>query len=74
MTMPTFEEASRLRAAIARDQTRYWLHMFWQPAKTKRELDRRERNWFWWGSIGWQAQLAARGVLLKLERSWANER
>ena len=74
MTLPTFEHASKLRAAIARDQTRHWWRMFWEPARTKRELDRRERLWFWWGSIGWQAELEARGVNTRLERNWAYER
>jgi hypothetical protein len=69
--MPTFNEASRMRAAIARDQTRHWRQLFWQPARTKKELDRRERLWFWWGSTGWQAELASRGVPIQLEQSWA---
>ena len=74
MTVPTFQQASRLRAAVARDQTSHWRRLFWEPARTKRELDRRERLWFWWGSTGWQAELEARGVNVRLEKSWANER
>ena len=70
----TFEQAARLRAAIARDQTTHWRRLFWQVAPTKKELDRRERNWFWWGSIGWQAELAARGIPISRERSFARER
>jgi len=68
--MPSFADASRMRAAIARDQTQHWRRLFWQPARGKKELDRRERLWFWWGSIGWQAELASRGVMTQLERSW----
>jgi hypothetical protein len=63
-----------MRAAIARDQTSHWRHLFWEPAQTKKELDRRERLWFWWGSTDWQAQMAARGLWLIRERSFANER
>jgi len=74
VTTPSFADASRMRAAIARDQTQHWRRLFWQPARTKKELDRRERLWFWWGSIGWQAELASRGVPTQLEQSWARGR
>jgi hypothetical protein len=73
-TMPSISEAARLRAAIAREQTSHWRRLVWEPARTKKELDRRERLWFWWGSIGWQAELASRGFWLQKERSFANER
>ncbi len=72
--MPSFVEASRIRAAIARDQTQHWRRLFWQPARTKKELEQREKLWFWWGGIGWQAELASRGVPTQLERSWAGGR
>ena len=71
MTTPPSTDALRLRAAIARDQTKHWRRLFWEPAPTKRELDRRESLWFWWGSTGWQAEMAARGVGLMAERSFA---
>ena len=71
MSIPSYTDAARMRAAIARDQTAHWRRLFWQPARTKRELENRERLWFWWGSIGWQAELAARGVNLSAERSFA---
>ncbi len=74
MTMPSLTEAARLRAAIARAQTQHWRHLFWQPAPTKKELERRESMWFWWGSIGWQAELAARGVGLDREKGFAHAR
>ncbi len=72
--MPSFKETARMRAAIARDQTVHWRRAFWQTAPTKKELDRRERLWFWWGSIGWQAELAARGVWTQREQSFARGR
>jgi hypothetical protein len=72
--MPSFADASRMRAAIARDQTQHWRRLFWQPARSKKELDRRERLWFWWGSIGWQAEMAARGVMTQREQSYARGR
>jgi len=74
MSVPSFEDAARLRAAIAKDQTVHWGRLFWQPARTRKELEKRERLWFWWGSIGWQAVLAARGVTISAERSFARGR
>jgi hypothetical protein len=77
MSIPSFTDSARLRAAIAKDQTVNWRRLFWepaQPARTKKELDRRERLWFWWGSTGWQAELAARGVTISAERSFARGR
>jgi hypothetical protein len=67
-------EVARLRAAIARDQTRYWARVFWQTAPTKKELDRRERNWFWWGGTGWIAEQAAHGRWLTRDQSFARGR
>lgn len=67
-------EAARLRAAIAREQTVHWRRAFWQTAPTKKELDRRERLWFWWGSIGWQAENAARGRWPTREQSFGRGR
>jgi len=72
--MPSITQAARLRAAIARSQTQHWRNLFWQPAPTKKELDRRESLWFWWGSVGWQAEMASRGNWLQKQRSFANER
>jgi hypothetical protein len=71
VTTPTITDAARLRAAVARDQTAYWRKALFQPARTKKELDRYERLWFWWGSIGWQAEMAARGMWLQREQSFA---
>ena len=70
MSAPTYTDAARLRAAIAKDQTAHWRRLFWQPARTKKELSRRERLWFWWGSTGWFAELAARGVTISAEKSF----
>ena len=70
MSGPSYTDAARLRAAIARDQTVHWRRLFWQSARTKKELDRRERLWFWWGSTGWFAQLAARGVTISAEKTF----
>jgi hypothetical protein len=74
MSSPSFTDAARLRAAIAKDQTVHWRGRFWEPARTKKELDLRERLWFWWGSTGWQAELAARGVTISAKRSFARGR
>lgn len=71
MTELTPEQLAGLHAAVARDQTPYWRRMFWEPARTKKELERRERNLFWWGSVGWQAEMATRGIGLQKERSLA---
>lgn len=71
MSIPSFTDAACLRAAIAKDQTVHWRRLFWQPAPTKKELDRRERLWFWWGSIGWQAEQAFRGRWPGREQSFA---
>lgn len=62
-------EVARLREVIARDQTVYWGRAFFQTAKTKKELDRRERNWFWWGGIGWQAHQASHSRWLMREQT-----
>jgi len=72
--MPPFADASRIREAIARDQTQHWRRLFWQPARSKKELDRRERNWFWWGGIGWHAEHAGHGKWLTREESLARGR
>jgi hypothetical protein len=69
----TYEQAARMRAAIARDQRLHWWRLFWESAPTKRELERRERLWMWWGSIEWAARQAARGVTISRERSFARE-
>ena len=61
-------DGARMRAAIARDQTQHWKRLFWAPAKTKKELARRETMWFWCGSIGWQAEVAARTLARQAER------
>jgi hypothetical protein len=74
MNVSPVTDAARMRAAIARDQTSHWRRLFWEAAPTKKELDRRERLWFWWGSIGWQAGLAARGIWLQREKSFARGR
>jgi hypothetical protein len=74
MVMPSITEAARMRAAIARDQTVHWRRLFWEPARTKKELDRRERLWFWWGSTGWQAEQAAHGRWLTREQGFARGR
>jgi hypothetical protein len=71
MSAPTYTDAARLRAAVARDQAAHWRRLLWEPARSKKELDKRERLWFWWGSIGWQAGLAARGVTISAEKSFA---
>ncbi len=65
-------EAARLRAAIARDQTSHWRQLFWEPARTKKELGRRESLWFWWGSNGWMAEREHHR--LKKENNLTNER
>ena len=67
---PSTAQAWRMRAAIARDQTSHWRRLFWEPARTKAELERRERLWFFWGSLGWQAENQARWK----ERSNVHER
>jgi hypothetical protein len=74
MSVLTDEQVARLRAAIAREQTAHWRLLFWEPARTKKELSRRERNWFYWGSVGWQAEVAARGLRRQREGSLAHER
>lgn len=74
MTVPSITEAARMRAAIARSQTQHWRRLFWEPARTKKELEHRERMWFWWGSTGWQAELAARGVGLVNEKGFSRAR
>ena len=68
MSSAPTNESERMRAAIARDQTQHWRRLFWAPAKTKKELERRETMWFWWGSIGWQAEVAARTLARQAER------
>ena len=72
MTTPSITDAAGPPAAIARDQTTHWPKVLFQPAKTKKELDRCERPW--WGSIGWQAEMAARGLWLQREQSFARVR
>ncbi|HVC76221.1 MAG TPA: hypothetical protein VND96_06865 [Candidatus Micrarchaeaceae archaeon] len=71
---PSITDVARQRAAIARDQNTHWRKALFQPAKTKKELDRCERLWFWWGGIGWQAEMAVRGLWLQRERSVARVR
>ncbi len=73
MSRPTYEQAAKLRAAIARDQRLHWWRLFWEIAPTKRELERRERLWMWWGSVEFQARMAARGLTIGRERSFARE-
>jgi hypothetical protein len=70
----SFTEASRIRHAIARDQTRHWWNLFCQLARTKKEVDRRERLWLWWGGVRFFAQLESRGVTSQLEKSWGRGR
>jgi hypothetical protein len=74
MRLPATAEGFRLRAAIARDQTRHWGRLFWQPAPTRRELDRRERLWFWWGGVGFFAEVQARTLATEKARSVERER
>jgi hypothetical protein len=69
--IPSITEAARLRAAIARDQTSHWRRLFWKPARTKRELERRERMWFWRGGIRFQSLMATRA---QVQRGFDNER
>ena len=59
--VPTHDEAARLRAAIARDQAAHWRRLLWEPTSTKREFDRRESLWIWWGNTAWATRLALRG-------------
>jgi hypothetical protein len=49
MSVPSYAEAARLRAAVARDQAAHWRRLLWEPARTKKQLDKRERLWFWVG-------------------------
>jgi hypothetical protein len=74
MTLPTTTQGWRLRAAIARDQTTHWRRMFWAPARTKRELARREQLWFWWGGIGFLAEMEAKTLAKEKVRSGERER
>jgi hypothetical protein len=74
MSTPSLTDAARVRAAIARDQTSHWRRLFWEVAPSKKELNRREGLWFWWGSIGWQAEMAARNPSLQPERGYARGR
>jgi hypothetical protein len=74
MTIPSLTAAERMRTAIARDQTSHWRRLFWEVAPSKKELNRRESMWFWWGSIGWQAEMAARHPSLLPERGYAHGR
>lgn len=74
MTIPSLTEALRLRAAIAKDQTAHWRRLFWEPAPSKKEADRREWLWFWWRSTGLFAELSSRGLTISAERSFARGR
>ena len=68
--MAVMSRIAKPLAIDAKDQTAHWRRLFWQPARTKKELSRRERLWFWWGSTGWFAELAARGVTISAEKSF----
>ena len=72
--MPSTTEAARIRHAIARDQRQRWWDLWWQPAPTKRESDRRERLWFRWRVISFQSELATRSARTQEEHSLGNER
>ena len=68
-----FEHTAKLRSAIAKDQRLHYWRLFCEPVLTRRELERRERMWMWWGGIEWQARMAARGLPISKERSFARE-
>jgi hypothetical protein len=53
MPTPSFSDAARLRAAIARDQATHWCGLAWEPACAKQELDRRLSRWIWWAGTAW---------------------
>ena len=74
MSRPSDAQVFRLRAAIARDQSKYWWRMFWKPAPSPKELDRRERLWMWWGSVGFIAQVNANTLAREADRSAQHER
>ena len=74
MRLPTTADGYRLRAAIAREQTTHWRQMFWAPARTKRELARREQLWFWWGSVGFHAEMEAKTLAKVNARTVEHER
>lgn len=74
MRLPTTAAGFRLRAAIARDQTIHWRQMFWTPARTRRELSRREQLWFWWGGVGFFSEMQAKTLAKEKARSDERER
>ena len=74
MRLPTTPEGFRLRAAIARDQTSHWRQLFWEPARSRKELDRRERLWHWWGSLGFFSEMQAKILAKEKARSGERER
>lgn len=74
MRPPTTAEGFRLRAAIARDQTRHWRQKFWEPARSRKELDLRERLWHWWGSLGFFSEMQAKVLAKEKGRSAERER
>ena len=60
------KEAWLLRAAIARDQTRSWWTAVWETAPTRSVLTHREQAWMWWGSTGFQAEMAAKSFTIRI--------
>jgi len=46
--------------------------MFWEPARSRKELDRRERLWHWWGSVGFFSEMQAK--ILAKEKATSGER
>ena len=74
MSIPSLTAALRLRAAIAKDQTAHWRRLFWEPAPSKTEAQRREWLWFWWRSTGLFAELSPRSLTIPAERSFARGR
>jgi hypothetical protein len=74
VSLPTTPEGFRLRAAIARDQGRHWYRKLWEPARSRKELERRERLWFWWGGVGFFAQVQANTMDKAKARSGEHER
>jgi len=74
MSIPSLSDALRLRAAIAKDQTAHWRRIFWDPAPSKREAQRREYLWFWWRCTVLFAELSFRSLTIPAERSFARGR
>ena len=71
--VPARDEVARLRAVIARDQAAHWRRLLWEPAFTKKEVDRRESLWIWWGNTAWATRLALRGEAVSRDKGFARE-